>query len=87
MRKVRNAQPSAAHGVVITFIALLFLTASPMLSAPHPRIAVQKAAERVRNEYLVVLNVAADDVRMAYGSAVVDGQEFPNSNNCPRRSL
>jgi hypothetical protein len=62
MRKVRNAQPRAACIVVVSTIVLLFLSASPMLSAPHPRITVQKAAEPVRNEYLIMLNVPADDV-------------------------
>ncbi|MEO8033830.1 MAG: S8 family serine peptidase, partial [Acidobacteriota bacterium] len=62
MRKVQNAQRSAVHGFVITVIGLLFLTASSMLAAPQPRVTVQKAAEPVRNEYLIMLNVPADDV-------------------------
>src|SRR6266851_1301193 len=62
MRKVRNAQPPAACSIVVTIIVLLFLSASPMLSAPRPEATVRKAAEPVRNEYLIMLNVPADDV-------------------------
>jgi hypothetical protein len=60
MRNVRSAQ----HGYrfVITFMALLFLTATPLLAAPHPRTTILKAAEPVRNEYLIMLNVPANDV-------------------------
>ncbi|MEA2162121.1 MAG: hypothetical protein QOK37_248 [Thermoanaerobaculia bacterium] len=61
MRNVRNAPPSS-HSFVITVIALLFLTASPMLAAAHPKVTVQKAAEPVRNEYLIMLDVPSADV-------------------------
>jgi hypothetical protein len=61
MRNVRNAQ-SFSHGFVITIAAILLLSASAMLGAPHPRVTVQKAAEPVRNEYLIMLNVPANDV-------------------------
>jgi hypothetical protein len=61
MRKVRSAPPFS-HGFVITLIAFLLLTASPMLSAPHPKVTVQKAAEPVRNEYLIMLNVPSANV-------------------------
>ena len=136
MRKVRSAQPFS-HGYVITLIAFLLLTASPMLGAPDPRTTIQKAAEPVRNEYLIMLNVPASDVpkvateltkryggevlavwqlgdtgtartvtcarswatsssartnktdagnEYRYGSAVLDRQEFQNSNDCSPRS-
>jgi hypothetical protein len=61
MRTVRTAQPSG-HGFVITIVAFLLLTASAMLGAPHPRATVLKAAEPVRNEYLIMLNVPSDEV-------------------------
>jgi hypothetical protein len=61
MRIVRSAtQP--AYGIVVSFVALLFLTASPMMSAPYPRATIQKAAEPVSNEYLIMLNVPASNV-------------------------
>jgi hypothetical protein len=61
MRKLRIAQPSG-HGVVIASIAFLFLTASAVLSAPPPKATIVRAAEPVRNEYLIMLNVPASEV-------------------------
>jgi len=61
MRNVRNAPPSS-YSFAFTFIAVLILTASALFGAPHPRITVQKVAEPVRNEYLIMLNVPSADV-------------------------